>query len=166
MILNRTYFKLIAVFIILLSSCNEDRIGEFNYGAIEGKVVSEGTNLPIPNTRVSTQPITSTVFTDSIGNFTIENVPYGEYAVQARKDDFISGLELTNVLENSVVNVIFELQPSTANNKPPTTPLLVAPTQNQVLQSTEVVFEFLSVDLEGDPITYTLELETIKIRTF
>jgi hypothetical protein len=88
MILNRTYFKLIAVFIILLSSCNEDRIGEFNYGAIEGKVVSEGTNLPIPNPRVSPQPITSTVFTDSIGNFTIENVPYGEYAVQARKDDF------------------------------------------------------------------------------
>ncbi len=37
MILNRTYFKLIAVFIILLSSCNEDRIGEFNYGTIEGK---------------------------------------------------------------------------------------------------------------------------------
>ena len=158
MILNRTYFKLIAVFIILLSSCNEDRIGEFNYGTIEGKVVSEGANLPIPNTRVSTQPITSTVFTDSIGNFTIENVPYGEYAVQARKDDFISGLELTNVLENSVVNVIFELLPSTANNKPPTTPLLVAPTQNQVLQSTEVVFEFLSIDLDGDPIIYTLEV--------
>lgn len=158
MILNRTYFKLIAVFIILLSSCNEDRIGEFNYGTIEGKVVSEGANVPIPNTRVSTQPITSTVFTDSIGNFTIENVPYGEFAVQARKDDFISGLELTNVLENSVVNVIFELQPSTANNKPPTTPLLVAPTQNQVLQSTEVIFEFLSIDIDGDPITYTLEV--------
>ena len=39
------YFKLISlVFCILIFSCNEDRIGENEFGSIKGTVVASGTN--------------------------------------------------------------------------------------------------------------------------
>ncbi len=155
---SRTYLKLIGVLLILLFSCNEDKIGENDFGTIKGNVVAAGNNMPLENVRISTQPISSTVFTDSDGKFTIENVPVGDYAVEARIDDYITDFEPTTVVANASVNVVFELEVSTTNNRPPTTPQLVAPTENEVLQSIEAVFEWASTDPEGNPITYTLEL--------
>ncbi|MBZ0327228.1 MAG: carboxypeptidase-like regulatory domain-containing protein [Altibacter sp.] len=155
---SRTYIKLIGVLFILLFSCNEDRVGENEYGIIKGKVVATGTNMPLENVRIATQPVTSTVFTDSDGNFRIENAPIGDYAVEARLDGYLAGYEPASVLANVEVNVIFELEVSTANNRPPTTPELIAPAENELLQSIEAVFEWASTDPEEDPITYTLEL--------
>ncbi len=155
---SRTYLKLIGVLLILLFSCNEDKIGENDFGTIKGNVVAAGNNMPLENVRISTQPISSTVFTDSDGKFTIENVPVGDYAVEARIDDYITDFEPTTVVANAPVNVVFELEVSTTNNRPPTTPQLVAPTENEVLQSIEAVFEWTSTDPEGDAITYTIEL--------
>ena len=139
-------------------SCNEDRIGEDDTGAISGTVVAAGSNTPIPNARIATQPVSSTVFTDSLGKFLIENVPVGEYAVEARVEDFLADFEPTTVLANTTVNVVFELDVSTANNRPPTSPQLLSPTENEVLQSVEATFSWTSDDPENDPIEYTLEV--------
>jgi hypothetical protein len=155
---SRTYLYLIGVLFVLLFSCNEDRVGENEYGVIKGKVVVMSTNMPLENVRIATQPVTSTVFTDSDGNFRIENAPIGDYAVEARLDGYLAGYEPASVLANVEVNVIFELEVSTANNRPPTTPELIAPAENELLQSIEAVFEWASTDPEEDPITYTLEL--------
>ncbi len=153
-----TYIKLLGIFLILLVSCNEDRISENDFGTIKGKVVMEGTNAPLENVRISTNPFTSTVFSDNKGNFKIENVPVGEYSVGARLDGYLATFEPATVVTNLAVNVIFEMQISTANNRPPTAPELTSPAENEVLESTEVVFEWESTDPEEDPITYTLEL--------
>ncbi|WP_084677514.1 carboxypeptidase-like regulatory domain-containing protein [Altibacter lentus] len=155
---SRTFFKYIGVFLILLFSCNEDRIGENDLGTIKGTVVASGSNTPLTNVRISTQPITSTVFTDSTGAFRIENVPVGEYAVEARIDGYITDFEPTVVVANADVNVVFELEVSTANNRPPAAPELIAPTENEVLQSIEAVFQWTTTDPDEDPITFTLEL--------
>jgi len=143
---------------LLVVACNEDRVGEDDTGSIAGTVVAAGSNTPIPNVRVRTQPISSTVFTDSLGKFLIENVPVGDYAVEARIDDFIADFEPTSVVANATVNVVFELQVSTANNRPPTAPELIAPAENEELQSIEAVFEWSATDPDDDPITYSLEL--------
>ncbi len=143
---------------VLLFSCNEDRIGENDYGTIKGKVVITGNNTPLPNTRISTQPITSTVFTDSSGNFRIENVPVGDYSVEARIDGYITDFEPTSVVANAAVNVVFELEVSTANNRPPAAPQLIAPAENELLQTIEAVFQWSATDPEDDPLTFTLEL--------
>jgi hypothetical protein len=155
---NRTYITLVGLLLILLFSCNEDRIGENDYGIIKGTVVSMGNNAPLANVRISTQPITSTVFTDSLGNFRIENAPVGDYAVEARIEGYIADFEPTTVVANAEVTVVFELEISTANNDPPSAPELIAPAENEVLQSIEAIFEWTSTDPEEDPLTYTLEL--------
>lgn len=151
-------FKLISLLLLILFSCSEDRIGENTIGIIKGRVVSAGDNTPLVNVRISTQPITSTVFTDSIGEFLIENAPVGDYAVEARIDGYITDFEPTSVVENAEVNVVFELEVSTSNNRPPSTPELLSPTENEVLQSIEAVFNWNATDPDGDPIIYTLEL--------
>ncbi len=152
------YISVFLTLIVGMFSCNEDRIGEDDTGAISGTVVAAGSNTPIPNARIATQPVSSTVFTDSLGKFLIENVPVGEYAVEARVEDFLADFEPTTVLANTTVNVVFELDVSTANNRPPTSPQLLSPTENEVLQSVEATFSWTSDDPENDPIEYTLEV--------
>lgn len=147
-----------AFFLTLLFSCNEDRINENDFGTITGIVVVEGSNEPLENVRISTSPVTSTVFTDVAGKFKIENVPAGEYSVGARLDGFLARYEPATVINNTSVNVIFEMEISTANNRPPSTPVLIKPAENEVLESTEAIFEWSSTDPEGDPITFSLEL--------
>lgn len=153
-----TYIKLLSLLLIVLVGCNEDRIGDNEFGIITGKVVAEGTNAPLENVRISTSPVSSTVFTDVEGKFVIENIPAGEYSVGARLDGYLARYEPATVLAGKTVNVIFEMEISTANNRPPSTPELIAPEENEVLQSIEAVFEWKSTDPEGDPITFTLEL--------
>ena len=156
---SRTYFKLLGVsLLVLLFSCNEDRIGENEFGSIKGTVVASGTNVPLSNVRLSTNPVTSTVFTDTLGKFLIENVPVGDYAVEARVDGFIADFEPTSVEANVPVVVVFELDVSTANNRPPLAPVLTAPAENEVLQSIEAVFQWTATDPEEDALTFTLEL--------
>lgn len=152
------YIKFIAVLLILLVSCNEDRISENDFGSITGKVVVQGTNTPLENVRISTSPVTSTVFTDVNGKFKIENVPIGEYSVGARLDGYLALFQPASIVTDAPVNVIFELEVSTANNRPPSTPVLIAPTENQVLESVEATFVWSSIDPEKDPLTFELEL--------
>lgn len=153
-----TYIIAIFSILFLAIACNEDRVGEDDTGSIKGTVVASGSNTPIPNVRVRTQPISSTVFTDSLGKFLIENVPVGDYAVEARVDDYITDFEPTTVVANVAVNVVFELEVSTANNRAPSAPELLSPEENEVLESIEAVFAWDSTDPDDDPITYALEL--------
>ncbi|MEM7187385.1 MAG: carboxypeptidase regulatory-like domain-containing protein, partial [Bacteroidota bacterium] len=152
------YFTLLGMLLVVLFACNEDRIDEGQFGTIKGTVVASGSNVPLPNVRISTNPVTSTVFTDSLGNYTIENVPVGEYAVEARVDGYIADFEPTVVEANLAVVVVFELEVSTANNRPPMAPELIAPAENEVLQSIEANFQWNATDPEDDPLTYALEL--------
>ena len=146
------YIKIVGVLFLVLISCNEDRIGDNEFGTITGKVVAMGSNEPIPNARISSQPITSTVFTNSNGEFTINNVPEGEYAVQARAEGFLAAFEPASVLPDISVNVVFEMEVETANNRPPSAPMLTSPSENEVLQSIEVEFTWSSTDPEEDEI--------------
>lgn len=157
---SRIYIKLLGVMMLLVFvfACNEDRIGEGQFGSIKGTVVAAGSNVPLPNVRISTNPVSSTVFTDSLGKYLLENVPIGEYAVEARVDGYIADFEPTVVEANLPVVVVFELEVSTANNRPPLAPELIAPAENEVLQSIEAVFQWTTTDPEDDPLTYILEL--------
>lgn len=156
--------KSLTAYIFLLSSlifvlsCSEDRFDENALGSITGKVVIKGSNLPLENVRISTNPVTSTVFTDEEGNFIIGNVPAGEYAVGARLDEYLATFEPVTVVLNTTANVIFELELSNANNKPPKSPVLINPAENEIVTNTEVTFIWSASDPENDPLTFTLEL--------
>ncbi|HIB48962.1 MAG TPA: hypothetical protein EYO35_11725 [Flavobacteriaceae bacterium] len=155
---NIPIYMVLSILLFNFMACNEDRVGEDDTGSITGTVVASGSNIPLPNTRISTQPISSTVFTDSLGKFLIENVPVGEYAVEARVEDYLTDFEPTVVVANVPVNVVFEMEVSTANNRPPLAPELIAPAENEELQSIEAVFQWTTTDPEEDQLTYAIEL--------
>jgi hypothetical protein len=155
------YLALIIAAFLFVFSCNEDKIGEDEFGSLKGKVVAAGTNEPLPNTRISTNPVSSTVFTDSSGNFLIESILVGEYAVEAKKDGYLADFAPATINGNVTSNVVFELEISTFNNRPPTLPILLTPEDNEMIQGVEAIFSWESTDPEEDPIEYTLELTNI-----
>ena len=79
---NFNYIFLFSLFILFVS-CSEDKITLTGTGTITGKVVNKGDNEPLENVKVSTNPASSTVFSDVEGNFEIQEVPVNEYSVQA-----------------------------------------------------------------------------------
>lgn len=160
--ITSSYIGFLSLFFVFIISCNEDRINENDLGSITGKVVVKGSNVPLKNVRISTSPVTSTVFSDSTGSFVIENVPAGEYSVGARLDEYLATFEPATVVFNKPVNVIFEMELSTANNKPPSTPVLISPVENSILSVPKATFVWSSIDPEKDPLTFKLELRNDK----
>lgn len=155
---NKVYLTMLIVAFFLSLSCSEDRIGENQYGTLKGTVVSMGENVPLANVKISTQPVSSTVFTDSLGFFKIEFMPIGEYSIEAKKDDYLASFEPASIEANIEVSVVFELELSLAGNEPPIAPVLLAPTEDELLESIEANFQWLSVDPEEDNLTFTIEL--------
>lgn len=143
---------------LFLYGCSEDPIDESGTGIITGKVVSQGTNEPLANVKIETTPVSNTVFTNETGDFIIEDVIEGEYSVQAQLDGYITAFEASRVVAGQTNNVVFELEVSTANNRPPSIPDLVSPAEGQVLESIEATFVWTSTDPDEDELTFTLEL--------
>lgn len=155
----RTFLNILVLSLFIVSvSCSEDGIDEFRFGTLKGTVVKAGDNTPLANVKITTNPSSNTVFTDEEGNFTIENIAQGEYSVQADLDEYVPAFEAASVIENNTVTVVFELENESANNLPPTAPQLIAPADNELLQSIEANFVWSASDPDEDALTYTLEL--------
>lgn len=151
-------FTLIAGIGFVFNSCSEDGLVESGSGTLEGKVVVDGTNVPIANAKITTNPASNTVFTDENGNFSIGEILVGEYSVQAEVEDFITAFEAANIQDGRTVNVVFEMQESSINNQEPLTPILVFPADNATEINTQLEFVWNSSVSDEDPITYAFEL--------
>tara|TARA_B100001167_G_scaffold31651_1_gene17204 strand:+ start:19650 stop:21152 length:1503 start_codon:yes stop_codon:yes gene_type:complete len=147
--------------LILAISCTEDPISDFGTGTITGKVVTEGENLPLENVKISSNPVSNTVFTDADGNFTINDVEAGQYSVQAELDGYVTAFEASQVEEGRVNNIVFELEVSTVNNEAPMAPELVSPADNSVDLQSEVTFIWTSGANDDDDLKYVLELRNV-----
>ncbi len=162
-----TYFILVASF-LMLTGCTEETISVEGKGTITGTVVQDATFLPLSNVKISTNPNTNTVFTDADGRFSIE-VDNGTYAVRAEKDGFLTKFESADVQANQTTSVVFELQISTANNRPPSAPSLMLPADKATNVDFNVKFDWESMDVDRDSLTYSIELrnaDTNTIQTF
>lgn len=155
---------------LLLLTCSENQIDGERTGSINGKVVAQGTNTPLENVKISTNPATSTVFTDEEGNFVINNAIVETYAVQAELSSYVTAFESVTVIEDAAAVVSFELITSNANNQPPTVPNLVFPEDLATDIPLEVQFTWESSDPDtNDELSYVLELrngETNEIELF
>ena len=154
------YNLLFLMLVLIVTGCSEDSIdGDAPaIGTLTGIVVEDGTNIPLENVKVSTNPSSSTVFTDAEGSFVIEEIEVGQYAVQAELDGYLTGFESAEINANISTNVVFELRLNTANNRPPTIPVLVAPEDGATNVPLETELVWSSSDPEGDDITYNIEL--------
>lgn len=156
----KKFFKIvIIVFSFILFSCSEDKVDDVVFGTVSGKVVEAVTFEPIANVKVFSSPNSSIVFTDENGNFSIVNVPIGDYSFQAKKDGYITKFEGITVTAGANTEIVFELDLSTSDNNPPSTPVLVAPTDQSINQNIQVPLNWTSSDIEEDELTYEVILK-------
>ncbi len=144
---------------ILFVSCSEEQIDDSGKGIVKGRVVDSETFEPIANARVSTSPTTNTYFSDIDGYFEFTEILVGKYSFQAQKDGYISKFEPATITKNTTVQIIFELDISTLNNKPPDIPILTAPVDNAKSQALKLNLTWTATDKESDPLTYTVTLK-------
>lgn len=153
-------FKYLALVLVLIfvASCSEDKIELTGRGTLVGKVVSQGDNTPLENARVSTSPNTSIVFTDSNGNYEINDVEVGTYSVQVQKEGYLTKFESATINDNATTNIVFELDVETANNDAPDAPILMLPENDAIDTDLEVILEWTATDPEEDDLTFTVEI--------
>lgn len=152
-------YKITSVlFLLFLISCSEEKIGGSEFGTVTGRVVTADTFEPLENVKILSSPATSTVFTDADGKFTIPNVKVGQYSFQAQKDDYVAKFEAVTITANNTSEIVFELSKSTANNKPPTVPVLVSPADNSTAQNVSLDLTWTVTDPDNDVLTYTISL--------
>ncbi len=150
--------KIVICFIFLVS-CSEELIDDSGMGKVKGRVVDAETFEPLANARISTSPTTSTFFTDKDGYFEFSEILVGKYSFQAQKDGYISKFEPATITKDVTVQIIFELDISTVNNKPPDIPVLTAPLDNAKSQSLKLNLTWTATDKESDPLTYIVTLK-------
>lgn len=156
----KTKIYFIVAFVLLCLSCNEDTLGINVTGELTGTVLRDDTEEPLENVKISTNPASSTVFTDVEGNFTLENILVDDYAVQAELDGFSTSFESVSITEGNTSSVAFKLEVSSTENTQPTKPLLVLPEDGQEDLGSSVEFRWESMDTDDDEIIYTLELRS------
>ncbi|MNK57750.1 translocation protein TolB [compost metagenome] len=160
--MKNLYQLISAIFLLILVSCSEEKIGESEFGTVTGKVVSSETFGPMENVKIISSPTSSTVFTDAEGKFTVSNVKVGEYSFQAQKEGFVAKFEATTVIANNSSEIVFELSKSTANNKPPIVPVLATPADNSSNQPVNAELTWTVTDPDNDAMTYTVNLRNDK----
>lgn len=147
-----------AIIAICLISCQEETLDNVGFGTLTGIVVKAGDNSPVANVKISTNPVSTTVFTDENGEFIIQKLNTGEYSVQAIKNDFIASFEPASIITGRTVNVVFEFEKSTSRNKSPGSPLLISPEDGSEGVDLSTEFVWSSSDPDNDILTYSLEL--------
>ncbi len=90
----------------LSSSCQRQLTGD-----IVGKVTDSITGEPVPNVQVYTEPPTQVVSTDQNGEFSIPDVPEGEYEVRYHKDGYQDDSKKVVVKAGQVVRADLSLKP-------------------------------------------------------
>ncbi|TYP73578.1 carboxypeptidase-like regulatory domain-containing protein [Aquimarina intermedia] len=153
------YSILVCITLYSIMSCSEDTIELEGLGAVKGKVVAVNTNEPLENVKISTNPSTSTVFSDKDGNYVIENIPTGDYSISAQREGLLAEFEAISVLTDKTLEVVFEMDVETAANRPPNAAKLVTPPDNATDQPVEVQLIWSGSDPDKeDVLEYTLSL--------
>jgi len=143
---------------VFVGACSEEPIEENSFGNLTGKVIIKGDNTPLPNVKISTTPISTTIFTDAEGNFEFEEIEIGDYSVQAELNEFTTAFEGAAVLAGKTSNIVIELDSLEASNLIPLAPTLLSPEDGTEDIGTEVELVWSSSKNDDDEISYTVEL--------
>lgn len=166
---NKFLSYLILSSVLFFIGCSEEPVEEDAFGTLTGKVVTRGDNLPLANVKVTTTPVSNTIFTDSEGNFSFDEISVGDYSVQAELAEFQTSFEGANITAGKSSNVVLELDSINAANELPLAPVLIFPEDGTENIGTETELTWSSSKNDDDDIFYTLELrngETNEVQFF
>ena len=89
-----------AIFLYFVS-CTETTIAPVSFGSLTGTVIDNFNNQPLEGVEINTNPSSSVVFSDSLGNFSVEQIATGDYSFTAN----LNGYEKTFVNATIVTGV-------------------------------------------------------------
>jgi hypothetical protein len=107
---KRNIFAALLVLIFAIS-CSKETVMTEVFGDIEGKVISSKTEEPIRNVSISTTPGTIAILTEEDGSFFIDDVPTGNYNIQARKKGYSNASVSVAVRENRIATAQMVMNP-------------------------------------------------------
>ncbi len=109
---NRTNLAVFSLLVpAFIFSCSKETVMTEIFGDIEGKVIHSKTEEPIRNVSISTSPGTVAILTEEDGSFFIDDVPTGNYNIQARKDGYSNASVSVAVRENRVATAQIVMKP-------------------------------------------------------
>lgn len=155
---NFLIFICAACLLTVLGCSEEDTIDVILYGSVKGKVIDKVSGDPLKNVKITTNPASTTVLTDTLGEFKIDKIAVGDYSVQAEITGYSASFEAVSITEGDTPEVSFELSVSNTKNQPPSKPELISPEDGAVELPLEVTFTWQSSDPEGDELSYILDL--------
>ena len=117
--MNKYNIFICAIFLILFFSCSEDTLDVVRTGRISGKVIDKVTGDRLSGAKITTNPASTTVFSDSLGNFKLDDIIVDDYSVQAELEGYATAFESTSVIEGVLSQVSFELTVANSSNLPP-----------------------------------------------
>ncbi|GAA4271132.1 carboxypeptidase regulatory-like domain-containing protein [Aquimarina gracilis] len=147
-----------ALLVLVTISCSEDTIDLEGLGSVKGRVVRVGTNEPLENVKISTNPGSSTVFTNAEGFYLLENVPAGDYSLSAQREGLLAVFEGITVIAERELEVVFEMDVETAGNRPPDAATLLTPKDNAVDTAIDLELVWSANDPDDDTLKFTVTL--------
>lgn len=154
---NFSYAFILLVF-VFTTSCSEDTIQDELTGGLTGTVISSEDNMPLSNVKITTNPSSSTAFTDDNGFFSLLNITVDDYSVMAELEGYDTAFEGAAVISDEIATVAFELDLSSIDNDPPTAPSLLLPLDGADDLEREVLFVWSASESNAEELTYDLEL--------
>jgi len=95
----------------IISSCSKETVDVELFGDIEGIVIDSETDEPIPRVSLSTNPPSNSITTKNDGSFNLNNLPVGNYTIQARKSGYSNVSVSVNVQEDRVASAQIVMVP-------------------------------------------------------
>ena len=81
----------------LLTGCDDETVGPQTRGAIDGQVLDARTEEPVARANITTSPPSQSVLTDDNGEFVLDDIPTGNYTIEADKSQFEPGATTVSV---------------------------------------------------------------------
>lgn len=90
--MNKSKALFLSALLVLLVfiGCREDTIDFVQLGVISGVVYDDASNEPLEGVEITTIPATSVIYTDSLGEFTLNKVASGDYRVRTNLENYKS----------------------------------------------------------------------------
>jgi hypothetical protein len=126
-------------------------------GMIKGIVTNTNGDSIVAGASIVSSPPTSSVTSNSSGEYTIKNVMPGTYTITATKGGYNPGNIVVNVSTGKVTTG--DIRMNVIVNHAPNAPMLVSPSNGAVDQDRSLTISWTCSDIDGDNLFYDVYLD-------
>jgi hypothetical protein len=148
---------LLSCFVIFSCSKDENPPTQPTNGTLQGQVTNSTGDTVIVGAIVSTSPATGSVSTNAQGNYTLSDVPAGQYTVTASKGGYNPASITVTVAGGKTTSANIHLTYQ-MGNQPPNPATLISPMNGSIDRPTTTVLRWSCSDPDGDALTYNVYL--------